>query len=151
MTNNDIFRRLRYILNYNENKIIKIFQLAETEISTNAVENWLKAEDDEEFLEMKDIDIATFLNGIITEKRGKKEGENPVPEKLLTNNLILRKLKIAFNLQSEDILKIMQLGERTISKHELSAFFRKKDHQSYRPFLDQYLRNFLTGLRKWKL
>ncbi len=57
------------------------------------------------------------------------EGLQPAPEKRLTNNIVFRKLKIALNLKDEDILEIMALAHLSISKHELSAFFRKPDHK----------------------
>jgi uncharacterized protein YehS (DUF1456 family) len=65
----------------------------------------------------------------------------------LTNNNILRKLKIALNLKSEDILELFALIDKKVSKPELSSFFRNPDHSSFRPLLDQYLRNFLTALQ----
>ncbi|MGB0468898.1 MAG: DUF1456 family protein, partial [Pontibacterium sp.] len=89
----------------------------------------------------------TFLNGLINEKRGKKEGPTPEPERRLTNNIVFRKLKIAFNLTAEDILDVMALADLRMSKHELSAFFRKDDHKNYRECQDQILRNFLSGLQ----
>jgi uncharacterized protein YehS (DUF1456 family) len=90
--------------------------------------------------------LATFLNGLIIEKRGKKEGPQPIPEKQLNNNIILRKLKIALNLKDEDILDLLKLAGLEISKHELSAFFRKPGQNQYRECKDQVLRNFLSGM-----
>ncbi|NOZ38536.1 MAG: DUF1456 family protein, partial [Gammaproteobacteria bacterium] len=55
--------------------------------------------------------------------------------------------KIALNLKDEDILEIMGLAGLSISKHELSAFFRRPDHKHYRECKDQILRNFLKGMR----
>ena len=65
----------------------------------------------------------------------------------LVKNIILRKLKIAFNLQSDEILAVLQLEGFSLSKHELSAFFRKPEHKHYRACKDQVLRNFLQGLQ----
>ena len=88
-----------------------------------------------------------FLNGLINEKRGKKEGTQPEVETRLTNNIIFRKLKIALNLQAEDVLDILNLADFKLSKHELSAFFRKPGHKHYRECKDQILRNFLSGMQ----
>jgi uncharacterized protein YehS (DUF1456 family) len=88
------------------------------------VSAWLKKEDAEGYVKIKDFQFAAFLNGFITIKRGAKDGEIPVPEKKLTNNIILRKIKIALNLKDEDMLKMLESTEYPISKHELSAFFR---------------------------
>jgi uncharacterized protein YehS (DUF1456 family) len=79
--------------------------------------------------------------------RGKKEGVQSEPEDKLDNNIIFRKLKIALNLQAEDILRILALVDITISKHELSAFFRKKGHKHYRVCQEQILRKFLHGIQ----
>jgi uncharacterized protein YehS (DUF1456 family) len=61
--------------------------------------------------------------------------------------IIFRKLKIALNYRDEDILNVYELMNFQISKHELSAFFRKPDHQHYRLCKDQFIRNFLQGLQ----
>jgi uncharacterized protein YehS (DUF1456 family) len=91
--------------------------------------------------------FATFLNGLINQRRGRKDGPQPKPEKSMNNNMVFRKLKIAFDLQAEEILSILSLADINISKHELSAFFRRPDHKHYRVCKDQILRNFLTGLQ----
>jgi len=84
---------------------------------------------------------------LINDKRGKKEGPQPEPEQRLTNNIIFRKLRIALDLKAEDVLEIMIMAGLRISKHELSAFFRRPDHKHYRECNDQILRNFLKGLQ----
>ena len=109
--------------------------------------NWLKKDDDADHEPLDDQQLATFLNGLINHKRGKKDGPQPVAEKKLTNNIILKKLKIAFDLDSVDMLQMIGQGGLTISKHELSAFFRKPDHKHFRKCKDQVLRNFLQGLQ----
>ncbi len=88
-----------------------------------------------------------FLNGFINNRRGKKDGEQPEPEKRLTNNIIFTKLKIALNLKADDILEILNMVEVNISKHELSAFFRKPTHKNFRACQDQFLRKFLKGMQ----
>ena len=147
MTNNDVLRSIRYTFDFSEPKVIAIFAQADSEITREQLSGWLKKDDDAEFVKCKDIQLATFLNGLINDRRGKREGEQPKPEQRLSNNIIFRKLKIALNLQAEDILEILATTDTLISKHELSAFFRKKDHKHYRECKDQVLRNFLNGLR----
>jgi uncharacterized protein YehS (DUF1456 family) len=61
--------------------------------------------------------------------------------------MIFMKLKIALSLKAEDVMAILELADFKISKHELSAFFRKPDHKHYRDCKDQILRNFLKGLQ----
>ncbi len=147
MTNNDIIRRLRYLFNYNDDKMVLIFKLADFDVEKEDVISWLKKEDDPVAKDITDKELAIFLNGLIIEKRGKREGTPPEPEDPLSNNMILQKLKIALNLKSDDILELFALVDVKMSKHELSAFFRKPRHKSYRLCMDQYLRNFLNALQ----
>ena len=147
MTNNDILRRIRYIFDYNDTTMITIFELAELKVSREQISDWLKKDDDPAYKALSDTQLAIFLNGLINQKRGKKDGPQPAPEKTLNNNIIFRKLKIALNLKEEDTLAILELANLRISKHELSAFFRRADHKHYRACKDQVLRNFLKGLQ----
>jgi uncharacterized protein YehS (DUF1456 family) len=147
VSNNDILRRIRYTFDFNDSKMIAIFSLADHQVTLEQINDWLKKDDDPAYQKCSDTQLAIFLNGLIIDKRGKKEGPQPEPEKRLTNNIIFRKLKIALNLKAEDILEIMDLARLRISKHELSAFFRKPDHKHYRECKDQILRNFLKGVQ----
>jgi uncharacterized protein YehS (DUF1456 family) len=147
MTNNDILRRIRYIFDFNDNKMIAVFGLADYVVTREQISDWLKKEDDPAYQPCSDTQLAIFLNGLIIDKRGKKEGALPEPEKHLTNNIIFMKLKIALNLQADDILAMLRPVGMVISKHELSAFFRKVGHKHYRECKDQILRNFLKGVQ----
>jgi uncharacterized protein YehS (DUF1456 family) len=148
LTNNDVLRRIRYTFNFNDKKMVAIFALAGQEVSRESVCDWLKKEDDEDAVNCPDLQLAIFLNGFINEKRGKREGEQPVAEKKLNNNLVLTKLKIALALKAEEVIELLQLADLRISKPELSAFFRKPDHKHYRQCKDQILRNFLQGMQE---
>lgn len=147
MTNNDILRRLRYTFDLDDNAMISAFSAADKSVTRAQVSNWLKKEDDSSYSAMKDIDLAVFLNGFINIKRGKREGAQPEPEKRLTNNMVFMKLRIALNMKAEDILETMEVANFKMSKHELSAFFRKPDNKHFRECKDQILRNFLAGLQ----
>jgi uncharacterized protein YehS (DUF1456 family) len=147
VTNNDILRRIRYIFDFNDSKMINLFGLADYQVTREQISDWLKKEDDPAYQRCNDTQMAIFLNGLINDKRGKKEGKQPAPERHLNNNIIFRKLKIALNLKDEDILTIMVLAQWRMSKHELSAFFRKPDHKHYRECQDQILRYFLNGMQ----
>lgn len=147
MLNNDILRRIRYILDLSDSKMMTIFGLGDCPVTREQVSDYLKKDDDPSFKKCNDLQMASFLNGLIIDRRGKKEGPTPVPEKRLSNNLILVKLKIALNLKAEDLSEMMVLANFRVSSHELSAFFRRPDHKHYRECKDQILRNFLTGLQ----
>ncbi len=147
MINNDILRRIRYTFEFKDSKMIEIFALAGTEVTRAEVSNWLKKIGDPAYQQIEDKELAAFLNGLIVLMRGKKEGPNPVIEEKLNNNIILRKLKIALELKDIEMLEILKLVNVTISKHELSAFFRNPKHQHYRQCMDQMLRNFIHGMQ----
>jgi uncharacterized protein YehS (DUF1456 family) len=147
VTNNDILRRIRYIFDFDDAKMMAIFGQADCQVTREQVSNWLKKEDDPQYQNCNDTELAIFLNGLINDRRGKKEGPPHEPENNLTNNIIFRKLKIALDLKNEDVIEILALADLRISKHELSAFFRKPDHKHFRLCKDQILRNFLKGLQ----
>lgn len=147
MNNNDVLRRIRFILDLNDSKMISLFALADVEVTRVQISDWLKKEEDPAYQECGDTQMATFLNGLIIDKRGKKDGPLPEPEQQLNNNIIFRKLKIAFDLKDEEILELLHSAEVNISRHELSAFFRRAGHKHFRICNDQILRNFLKGLQ----
>ena len=147
MTNNDILRRIRFIFDFNDTNMIEIFGLGGLEVAREQVIAWLKKDTDRAFQKCSDAQLAIFLNGFIVHRRGKKEGSQPEPEQQITNNIIFRKLKIALDLQAEDILEILELSNIQLSKHELSAFFRKPGHKHYRECKDSILHGFLNGVQ----
>ena len=148
MRNNDVLRRIRYTFDLSDSKMIAIFGLADYPITRAQLSDWLKKEDDSAFKNCGDTQLAAFLNGLINDRRGKKEGVLAKPEKRINNNIILRKLKIAFNLKDDELLDILTLADLPLSRHELSAFFRKPGHTNYRGCKDQVLRHFLKGLQQ---
>jgi uncharacterized protein YehS (DUF1456 family) len=147
LTTNDILRRIRYVFDFDDSRMIALFGLGGPPVTREQISAWLKREDHPGFQECSDTQLAIFLNGLISKRRGKKDGPLPEPERRLTNNIVLRKLRIALNLRDEGMLEILALAGRDLSKHELSAFFRKPDHKHYRECQDQVLRNFLKGLQ----
>ena len=68
----------------------------------------------------------------------------------MTNNDILKKLRVALHLKNTDIITILKLVDFTITESELGAIFRAEDHENYKPCGDQLLRNFLNGLIVYK-
>ena len=148
MTNNSIFRRIRFIYDFSDQQMIDIFALTDVMVTRSDVSDWLKKEDHEEYLDINDEMLSIFLNGFIILKRGRKDGPLPVPEKRLTNNLIFRKMRIGLNLIDEDIIQILALAEMKMSKHELSAFFRSPTQRQYVECNNQVIRNFFQVLEK---
>jgi uncharacterized protein YehS (DUF1456 family) len=149
MTNNDCLRRIRGILGFDESALVRVLSLVDQQVTQEEIGNLLKKEDDPDFTECTDSLFTAFLNGLIIEKRGAKEGAKPPTEDRLTNNIIFKKLRIAFDLKAEDILSLLSLADSDckISKHELSAFFRKPESGHFRACKDHILGSFLDGLQ----
>ena len=146
MNNNDVLRRVRYAFDLSDSDVIATFAQADYTVTREQISAWLKRDDDPEVVRMDDVELAAFLNGFINAKRGRREGAQPEPEQELSNNAIFMKLKIALNLQAEAVLELLASVDFELSKHELSAFFRKPGHKHHRPCKDQVLRMFLKGL-----
>lgn len=68
----------------------------------------------------------------------------------MSNNDILKKLRVALELTNDDIIKIMELVKFKVTKSELGDIFRKDDHPNFKKCGDQILRNFLNGLVIYK-
>jgi uncharacterized protein YehS (DUF1456 family) len=149
MINNDVLRSIRYALDLSDAKVVAMIKLAERDVEPSDVTSFLKKEEEEGFVECGDDVLVSFLDGLIIHRRGKMEPrpeQNKKPERRLTNNAILKKLRVAFELKEEDMHKVLELAGFGVSKPELSALFRMKGHKNYRACGDQLLRNFLKGL-----
>ena len=147
MINNDVMRSVRYILNVNDAKIAEITRLTGCEIPDSEAVAYLKKEDEDGFNPCPDRIMAHFLDGLVIYKRGKDESRPTPPIELpVTNNMVLKKLRVAFELKEDDMHAILQSVDFPVSKPELNALFRKAGHSNYRVCGDQLLRNFLKGL-----
>jgi uncharacterized protein YehS (DUF1456 family) len=149
MTNNDLLRRLRYALKLDGITISEICALAGHDITPVEALKLLKKDAEPGFVTCGDAVMGAFLDGLITYRRGRQEHQTGTLQPAdvpLSNNLILRKLRIALELNDEQMLDILKLAEVRISKSELSAMFRAAGHRNYKPCGDQFLRNFIRGL-----
>ena len=153
MTNNDFLRRLRYALNIKDNVMVQIFKKGNITVTREDVIDYLKKDIDEGFKKLNNNDLIAFLDGLIIQKRGKREDGTPIPQVKVTknnlNNILLRKLRIALSFKSYDMIKIFKLGGVEISEGELSALFRSEDHKNYKECGDKYIRVFLKGLTEF--
>jgi uncharacterized protein YehS (DUF1456 family) len=128
--------------------MLSVFKLGGDGVSKPELAAWLVGEKKPEYVLCEDETLARFLNGLIINKRGAKSDDTPEPEKVLNNNMVLRKLNIALNLKADDLLELLKLSDVILSKHELSALFRRSDHKNYRECSDQLLDNVLAGMAK---
>lgn len=148
MTNNDVLRSIRYMLDLSEPKMVELLLFADVAIEREDIKDFLRNEEDEQYLACDDDLMIAFLNGLVIFKRGKNENaaNEAAPVEKMSNNLVLKKLRIAFELKEETMHEVFANADYRISKPELSAFFRKKGHDNYRACGDQVLRYFLKGL-----
>jgi len=147
MINNEILRRISNIFDFNDEKIIAILELNQCTISPAQLDNIFKPANDPNYKELLDVELASFLNGLIIEKRGKKDGPQHQAESVLTNNIIFNKLKISLALKADEVIAMLELAELSLGKYELSAFFRNVNHKHYKDCSDQVLSTFLKGLK----
>ncbi|HKM37433.1 MAG TPA: DUF1456 family protein [Thiopseudomonas sp.] len=146
MLNNDVLRSLRYTLNISDSTLLEMLHGAEPELDLATLRSYLASEEDESFIRMEDELMVGFLDSLIVSRRGPSPRPAPPTELPLTNNTILKKLRVAFTLQESDLLEVLDSVAFTVTKPELSALFRKSDHKNYRLCGDQLLRQFLKGL-----
>lgn len=146
MINNDILRSVRFIIDCPDNRMLAILRHIEP-LADDDFAPLLKKDDDPAFRQCSDELLGAFLDGLIIERRGRRDGAPaPAPLLRLNNNEILKKLRIAFDLKQEDIEALMARSDFKVSSSEISALFRKADHKHFRPCGDQFLRYLLKGL-----
>ncbi len=168
MNNNDILIRLRYALDIKDTDMMEIFNLGGITVTKEELQRILikpKVKSDIEldadvFIPNEDMKkcnnfmLESFLNGFIIFKRGKQESKPGEPLKQAfmikdnktVNNVLLKKLKIALSLTSEDMLTIFKVAGANLSNSELSAVLRREDQRNYKECGDRYSKNFLKGL-----
>ncbi|ENR5390916.1 TPA: DUF1456 family protein [Providencia rettgeri] len=147
MLNNYVLRSVRYMLDLSDAQMVKIVKLADLAVTKEEMVTWLKKDNEPEYVECNDNVMGHFLNGLIYHRRGKDEN-HPAPDvdSRINNNIMLKKLRVAFELKDTDMIEIYQLVDFRVSKPELNAVFRKPGHKNYRECGDQLLRYFLKGL-----
>lgn len=146
---NDVLRSVRYMLDLSDARVVEIVKLADPAfvLEKDDVPALLRKEDEEGFVACSDALLARFLDGLIVYRRGRDQGQPPRPfEKRVGNNLVLKKLRVAFQLKDVDMQQAFRAADFDISLPELSALCRQPGHKNYRSCGDQMLRNFLKGL-----
>jgi uncharacterized protein YehS (DUF1456 family) len=147
MTHNDVLRSFRHALELTPSELRAFFEAGGIRVPLGDVAAMLKQDEEAGFLPLEDELFGCFLDGVIAFYRGKRAtDERAPPSGPLTNNRVLRSLRIAFELRDTDVVACMQAAGREVSKAELNALFRREDHRNYQPCGDQFLRTFLRGL-----
>lgn len=149
MINNDVLRSIRYMLDLGDGKVVEIIKLSDPDfpIETANVHALLRKDDEDGFVACNDRVLAHFLDGLVFYYRGRDEARPPRPvERRITNNVVLKKLRVAFQLKDVDMHEVFAAAGFPITKPELTALFRQPGHKHFRLCGDQILRNFLKGL-----
>ena len=149
MINNDVLRSIRYMLDLGDARIVEITALADPDFPLDLaqVQAFLKKDGEANFAECPDAVLVRFLDGLVFHYRGRDPALPARPfEKRISNNLVLKKLRVAYQMKDADMHGVFELAGFPVSKPELSALFRQPEHKHYRPCGDQMLRNFLKGL-----
>jgi uncharacterized protein YehS (DUF1456 family) len=149
MINNDVLRSIRYMLDLSDNKVVEITRLADPAFPLEKadVQAFLRKDEDPGYAECSDRVLAHFLDGLVVHFRGRNDSLPPRPvETRINNNVVLKKLRVAFELRDVDMHEVFAAAGFPVSKPELSALFRQPGNRNYRACGDQLLRNFLKGL-----
>ena len=148
MTNNDYLRALRHVMNIPDSRVAEILELTGYLVTPEEVKAYLKSEDEPGYVPCPHEVMSHFLNGMVIFKRGRDESRPMPPAEVpVTNNLVLKKLRVAFELKDTDLIALVEKsGTLKVTKSELGAFFRARSHRNYRECGDQFLRHIFRSL-----
>ena len=143
---NEILYRIKKALNLTTKDIIEAYRLEEYDMDASHLKNLLKRRKDKSMVECSYEELGVFLDGLVSLKRGKsiKRKNDTVVE--LTNNLILKKLRVALELKEAEIEIIFALVDIELTKQQLSSLFRREDNKNFKLCSDELLFSFLDGL-----
>jgi len=144
---NEILYKIQKALSLSSKEIFSIYQLENYAITESEVKALLTRHQDHSFKICSYEALGIFLDGLITFKRGASPKKGDTKEDIaLSNNLILKKLRIALEIKEPEIEIIFALSEIAMSKQQLSSLFRKESHKNFKPCSDSLLMVFLDGL-----
>ncbi len=149
MNNNDVLRRLRYALNVDDDALGELFRLGGVDASREQLWAWMGRVGEPGTVELNDDTMEAFLDALVLQRRGPPPAHiKPPPTEPLTNNAVLKKLRVALKLRDGQMLDIFAAGGHPLGKAELGGLFRQRGHRHYRDCGNQLLRAFLAGLSK---
>jgi len=142
---NDILYRIQKALSLSEEEMLEVYTLAEYKMDKKHLSDLLVKHQDKAFKKCTYEELGVFLDGLVTLKRGPSPKKNEEAVEL-TNNLILKKLRIALELKETETEIIFGLGEVELSKQALKSLFRKEGHKNFKACSDELLMAFIEGL-----
>ena len=144
---NDILFKIKTALSLDDEMIIKAYSLVEHDMKKDRLTNILKKHQDKGYEEATYEELGLFLDGLVLLKRGVSstpKDENEIVE--LTNNLILKKLRVALELKEAELVILFALAEVSITKRQIGSLFRKEGGKNFKSCSDELLLSFLEGL-----
>jgi len=150
MNTNKTIGKIIEALKLDRDSIVEIYQLVRYPIELDHIDRWSLSSNSREFISCSYEELGNFLDGLIILKRGPNPNKSGNDEVIsLTNNLILKKLRIALNLKEPEIEIIFSLGEVNLTKQQLSSLFRKENNKNFKECSDELLMAFLDGVSEF--
>ena len=147
ISTNEVLYRIKKALSLSMDEMLKAYALEDYEMKEAHLDSLLKRRQDKDFMLCSYEELGVFLDGLVTLKRGPSPSKKEIQENVeLTNNLILKKLRVALELKESEIEIIFGLADVELSKQQLSALFRKEGHKNFKACSDELLMAFLEGL-----
>jgi len=144
---NDILFKIKKALSLENAQIIEAYRLADYEMSEARLEAILKRRLDKGYEEATYEELGVFLDGLILLKRGPSDKVATENEAVaLTNNLILKKIRVAMELKESELIILFALADVELTKRQIGALFRKEGTKNFKACSDTLLMAFLEGL-----
>ena len=145
MENNEILNSLSDALSLTDERLVAIFELGGAALEAHDARALALDHDQDGAVVCSDQQLVRFLDGLIVEQRGPSRSKSVAAERL-TNNVVLKKLRVALMLEEDQMLRILAKGGHQMSNRALTTLFRKPGNKHYRTCGDDVLRSFLAGL-----
>jgi len=149
MHNNAILLQIRDAASLDDARLVAIFALGGESVDEATTQAMLCDPSGPDAMKCKDDSLLRFLDGFILEQRGQSptiDEPTALRSERLSNNVVLKKLRIALQLKEDDVLRILASGGTALSKRQLGALARKRGNKHYRVCSDEVLASFLAGL-----
>jgi len=146
ISTNEILYRIQKSLKLSMEEMLEAYKLEDYEMDGVHLDALLKRRQEKDFQLCSYEELGVFLDGLVTLKRGASPTKEDVEVVELTNNLILKKLRIALKLKEAETEIIFGLAEIELTKQQLASLFRKETHKNFKPCSAELLMSFIEGL-----
>ena len=146
ISTNEILYRIQKSLKLSMEEMLEAYKLEGYKMDGVHLDALLKRRQEKNFQLCSYEELGVFLDGLVTLKRGASPKKDDAEVVELTNNLILKKLRIALKLKEAETEIIFGLAEIELTKQQLASLFRKESHKNFKPCSGELLMSFLEGL-----